>query len=201
MNIETWLKKPTLQGIHSLKNRSLAIDVGANVGSWTETLSGLFLNVIAIEPDPRAYEKIKLNKNVTLISKAVADKTEQRTLYCRPEPDQNSLLKTHPIGNANTTDLPYTDTKIIECISLDDICSSQKADFVKIDIEGGEILALQGCKNLSLWKDTLFLIECHDTYDEVLKELERLNKQIIKIKHPLPGAHPGHCWLIGASND
>jgi FkbM family methyltransferase len=197
MNIETWLKKPLLDEIHLLEHRDLALDIGANVGSWTETLSGLFRSVIAVEPDPRAYEKIKISNNVTLITKAVADKTEQRTLFYRPEPDQNSLLEIHPIGNAETRDLPHTEVKLVDCICLDDICSSTTADFVKIDIEGGETLALQGCKDLRLWRNTLFLIECHDTYKEVKKELERLNKQIIKIRHPINGAHPGHCWAIG----
>jgi FkbM family methyltransferase len=196
MNIETWLKKPTLDSIHGLKQRSLALDVGANVGSWTETLSGLFMTVIAIEPDPRAYEKITLSSNVVIIPKAVSDKTEQRIMFYRPEPDQNSLLEKHPIGSASTRDLPYTESKIVDCICLDDICSSSKADFVKIDIEGGETLALRGCRNISLWKDTVFLIECHDTYDDIVEELQRLDKQFIKINHPLEGAHPGHCWII-----
>jgi hypothetical protein len=83
----------------------------------------------------------------------------------------------------------------VECITLDDI-TTENPDFIKIDIEGAETLALKGCKNISKWLNTLFLVECHNTFEEVTKELYRLNKSYIKIDHPLPGASKDHCWII-----
>lgn len=197
MNIETWLQKPLMDEIAILPTKILAIDVGANVGSWTVSLCDLFRSVIAIEPDNRAYKSIPARENLTIITKAVSNNADTKTLFYRPESGHNSLSEIHPIGNGPGTSIPYIESKEIECITLDSIIIDTKADFVKIDIEGAEVLALQGCKNLSNWKDTLFIIECHDTYDEVYQELIRLDKNIAKIEHPLTGAHPGHCWVIG----
>jgi hypothetical protein len=71
------------------------------------------------------------------------------------------------------------------------------AVFVKIDIEGAEILALEGCKDQERWMHSVFVVECHNAYRKVHEHLLRLRKEIRVIKHPLFGAHPGHCWMIG----
>jgi hypothetical protein len=42
----------------------------------------------------------------------------------------------------------------------------------------------------------VFLVECHDTFDAVAVELQRLGKSVRRLPHPFPG-HPGHCWAIG----
>jgi hypothetical protein len=69
------------------------------------------------------------------------------------------------------------------------------ADFIKIDTEGFEVNVLRGCQ--TNWGRTFFIVECHDNYDQVHNELQRLGKSIKKINHPIPGAHPGHCWALG----
>jgi hypothetical protein len=69
-------------------------------------------------------------------------------------------------------------------------------DFVKMDIEGGEVAALRGCKKAESWARTAFVVECHDTFAEVREELERLGKSVERIPHPNQYAHPGHCWAV-----
>lgn len=195
MDAEYWLKKPTIEALKRINTTALALDIGANIGNWSNFLCPIFDNVIAVEPDHRAYHKISPKANLQILNMAVAEVTGIKTLFKRQMSGQNSLLEKHPIGDGNQSDLPYIEKQTVECISMDDL-AKDGADFVKIDIEGAEILALQGCQNLNSWKRTTFLIECHDTYEEVEKQLFRLDKKITKIKHPLSGAHPGHCWII-----
>ena len=67
---------------------------------------------------------------------------------------------------------------------------------MKIDTEGGVLLALAGCRSSDAWGRTFFIVECHDTFDGVEAELKRLGKAVTHVPHPLD-AHPGHCWAIG----
>lgn len=195
MHPEYWLIDPTVKAIEKIKNRHMALDIGANIGVWCDTLCHIFDRVIAIEPDHRAYSKIISRPNLMILGLAVAEVTETKTLFKRQESGQNSLLEKHPIVDQLNGDLPYIEEQKIECMSMDDIMTDG-ADFVKIDIEGAEVLALQGCQDINKWQKTTFLIECHDTYEEVEKQLTRLNKKSLKIKHPFSDAHPGHCWII-----
>jgi FkbM family methyltransferase len=150
--------------------------------------------VIAVEPDERAYSSIQGN-NVTLVKAVVAEESGVAEFFLRESPDQNSLLEEHPVGGGGGSPAPAIAPQDIEAISMDDMLP-QGADFVKMDIEGGEVSALRGCRDVSRWADTVFLVECHDTFAEVTKELERLGKEVEHIKHPFP-AHSGHCWALG----
>lgn len=196
MSVEYWLTNPVTRRIEASPNRNIAVDVGANVGSWCEFLSAYYSLIIAVEPDTRASDLIKIKENIQLVPKAINNYSGTCPIFLRPEPDQNSLLEVHPIGNNVSRDLPPIGSRQIECITLDDLCPSG-ADFVKIDIEGAEILALEGCKDQERWMHSVFVVECHNTYRKVHEHLLRLRKEIRVIKHPLFGAHPGHCWMIG----
>ncbi|NCX12305.1 MAG: FkbM family methyltransferase [Betaproteobacteria bacterium] len=39
-------------------DKSIAFDIGANVGEWSIAMSQVFAGVVAIEPDPRAYSEL-----------------------------------------------------------------------------------------------------------------------------------------------
>jgi FkbM family methyltransferase len=193
--IEHWLEKPVLQAIESLRSKSVAADVGANSGTWTRPLSSIFERVVAFEPDRRESQKIPRLQNVAVVEAAVSDMTGTTTLYVRNSSGHNSLLKVHPIGGEGMADAPAVAEVEVECVTLEQFLPSG-ADFVKMDIEGGELLALAGCRTPAVWSRTVFIVECHDTYDGVAAELARLGKEVTRIPHPLV-AHPGHCWALG----
>lgn len=196
-SIEYWLKEPVQAVINRLSAREVAVDVGANVGTWTEPLSAIFDQVLAVEPDERASSQIKRQKNVVLLDAAVSDETGSAEFYFRNTTGHNSLLEVHPIGGEGMAPVPVVETKTVDTFTLDELLD-EGADFVKIDIEGGEVAALQGCVDKKRWSRTAFVVECHDTFAEVAAELERLGKNVTRIPHPLAGAcHPGHCWAIG----
>jgi FkbM family methyltransferase len=193
---ENWLDEFVNKGIASLEQKQVAVDVGANIGSWTVPLSGIFEYVVAFEPDARASQCIPSMKNVIVIPAAISDVEKVATLYIRKSPEQTSLLETHPIGGNRGEPAPAQASVQISCMTLDEVFPDG-ADFVKMDIEGGEIDALRGCVDVERWKRTFFVVECHDTFDGVLVELVRLGKTVSLIHHPNADAHPGHCWAIG----
>ena len=192
---EFWLIEPVTKAIKGLASKSLAVDVGANVGTWSVTLCEMFDSVLAFEPDERNFSQIPSIENLTTVKAAVSDQTGETPLYIRSSSGHNSILPIHPIGGEGMAPVPVIEEVQIPCLTLDDACEGG-ADFVKMDIEGGEILALQGCKDVGRWSRTVFVVECHDTFNDVEAELYRLGKRVTRIPHPLV-AHPGHCWAIG----
>lgn len=194
-NIEFWLTEPVMTAINRLSSKSLAVDVGANIGTWSVPLCEMFSEVLAFEPDERNFSQIPTIENLTVVKAAVSDQTGETPFYVRSSSGHNSILEVHPIGGEGMAPVHAIEERQIPCFTLDDSCSSG-ADLVKIDIEGGEVLALRGCVDVMRWSRTLFVVECHDTFSEVASELARLGKQVTRIPHPLV-SHPGHCWAIG----
>lgn len=193
---EHWLIDSVGKAIGSLHERVLAIDVGANVGNWTRELLQTFDNVIAVEPDDRAYSNLPEAKNLTLIQGVAAESDGELVLHKRPSPEQNSLLEVHPIGAGSCSPAPVVESVTVPAVSLDTL-AADGADFVKIDVEGAEVGVLKGCSDDGRWDRTAFIVECHNTLDDVSEELLRLNKDVTVIPHPSPAAHRGHCWAIG----
>lgn len=192
---QSWLSGFLDDAVSRLKKREIAVDVGANIGVWTEELAGLFKNVIAVEPDERAFPQIKPLSNVDLHTAVAGDTDGKATLYMRPMATQNSTLEAHPINGD-----PVISRKIVDSVTLDTLCQ-EGADFVKIDVEGAEAAVLRGCSTDGRWDRTFFLVECHDTFTDVEAELVRLKKKVEKIPHPSEGAHHGHCWAAARPDD
>lgn len=190
---EFWLVEPMRERLSTIQSL-LAVDVGANRGTWTAELSGLFSTVIAVEPDKRASSLISRSANVEVVEAAVSSKSGEAVLYLREQADQNSLLATHPIGGESCVDVPPIGETLVRCITLDELCPDG-ADLVKIDVEGAEGDVLRGCSSDGRWSRTMFVVECHDTKADVANELARLGKSPLWVPHVFP-AHPGHCWAI-----
>lgn len=192
---QEWLRPFVDEAVSRLKERSIAVDVGANVGCWTEELAAKFREVIAVEPDERAFRLIPDLRNVDLHTVAVGDSNGKAMLFMRPMATQNSTLQVHPINGD-----PVISLRTVECVTLDRLCENG-ADFVKIDVEGAEVAALRGCSGDGRWDRTFFVVECHDTFAEVEAELVRLKKKVERIPHRSAGAHPGHCWAAARPHD
>lgn len=192
---QAWLKGFVDEAANRLKKKALAVDVGANVGAWTEDLAARFDSVIAVEPDDRASALIPELPNVDLHTVAAGETNGTVTLFMRPQATQNSTLEVHPINGD-----PVVEKKTVESVTLDRLCP-EGADFVKIDVEGAEASVLRGCSADGRWDRTFFIVECHDSFQEVEAELVRLKKKVEKIPHPSAGAHPGHCWAAARPHD
>jgi FkbM family methyltransferase len=128
-----------------IKEGDTVLDLGANIGYYTLIIAravGGKGKVYAFEPGPDNFALLKKNvefndyKNVILEQKAVSNKTGKGKLYL-------TELGTHyKIYN----DRAKKDFIEVETIRLDSYFKNYdgKIDFIKMDIEGAEGLAIQG---------------------------------------------------------
>jgi FkbM family methyltransferase len=136
------------------------VDVGAGTGWETLFFSrsvGISGRVISIEAHPRVFRCLSKMRaenrldNVTLIQAAVADREGEVQLSDSQEHEANSI-----IGEVSGIRVP--------CTTLDSVFQSLKlkqVDFVKMNIEGAERLALPGMGAM-LQKTKNICISCHD---------------------------------------
>jgi len=131
---------------------SVVVDAGAS-GSGIATMClsrmvGDTGRVLALEPDKKSLEMLEKNlrlnniKNVTTLNQGLWNREE--TLTFNSGMGQSSSV-------AFTNGESGTGTIKLNCIDLDQLLKHlqiPKVDFIKMDIEGAEIEALEGMKNL-----------------------------------------------------
>lgn len=125
-----------------ISKNDTVLDIGANIGFHTLYFSELVGDtgkVIAFEPVPSTFNQliknISLNRyhNITPLNIALSNRNEDLFIHVN-DADNNP-------GANNLFNLG--DTKI-ECKKGDDIINENKIDFIKIDVEGYELYALEG---------------------------------------------------------
>ena len=129
-----------------VRKGDVVIDVGANVGCITllaATLVGEQGQVVAVEPNPdnvqMLYAGIALNRarNVRVLPYAASDRQELASITGGSNPH---LIEAQGPGPAAL----YT-----QAVALDEaLAGLPRLDLVKMDIEGHELPALDGCRNL-----------------------------------------------------
>jgi FkbM family methyltransferase len=126
------------------------IDIGANIGWYSIIMSKILpssCKIFSFEPDPLNLEILSKNKdqnqcdNIDIIPKALGKESSESTLYLYPDKNRgrHSLI---PLNRDQ-------DKLSVEVVSLDAFLLEQNIDltrirFLKIDIEGFELPALQG---------------------------------------------------------
>jgi FkbM family methyltransferase len=141
------------------KNHSY-IDIGAFIGAFV--LYGAYLSkeVYGFEPDPIAFNELK--KNVSLNPSL----KEKIRLYQQCINYETGKVKMGNIGRGgdSTSSLHYSDSKnswIVDGITFEEFIKENNVtdcNFVKMDIEGGEIIILPTMKDfLKKEKPTLYL--------------------------------------------
>lgn len=128
----------------------IVFDIGSNKGGWADILIQNVKEMHLFEPNERllTYTMVKYDylKNVVYNSEAVSDK-EGETLFTVFYNENNGL--SNIIQNPKWNDLPGVLDKV-ETITLDTYWSgfNRDIDFVKIDVEGAEMLVLKGAYEL-----------------------------------------------------
>jgi FkbM family methyltransferase len=130
------------------------LDVGANQGYYTLLASRMVGNcgrVISFEPSPREVRALQLHlklnrcKNVTVAGVAAGAEKRQANLFVVQgyETACNSLRP--PVVFSETAAVR------VEVVRLDDWLEAHKierVDFIKLDVEGGELEALKGAEKM-----------------------------------------------------
>src|ERR1019366_3726445 len=128
----------------------VVFDVGANQGNWTESLLQFIptAKVYLFDPSPgcQAVIREKAFPGATLIPCALGEKAGQMTYYSSSATDGSASL--HVRRDTPFENLAYQQSTV-EVRTLDEVIAAEKIDFVdfiKMDIEGHELFALQGAR-------------------------------------------------------
>ena len=133
----------------TVKKGDTVLDIGANIGYYTlifARLVGEGGKVIAFEPSPENFAILKKNveangfKNVTLVQKAVSDRTGKIKLYLSDDAGEHTIS-----GHGSGREAIEIDSVRIDDYFRD---SKESINFIKLDIEGAEFQALKGMQKL-----------------------------------------------------
>ncbi|MEI6422052.1 MAG: FkbM family methyltransferase [Lentisphaerota bacterium] len=135
----------------------IVVDLGANTGVFNRwAFNQGASKVISFEPDKRYYELLTLNADPrsVLFNAAISDKIGEIEIYESPHLGGSSTFKFDDYLNKYKV-RTYTLNYLFESELIDRI------DFLKIDIEGSEILALEGISDENLRKVRAISMEYH----------------------------------------
>ncbi len=170
-----------------LSPKEVCVDIGAHAGSWTRPLARLVPagRVYAFEALPhyaaalRRLMQITLTANVTVINAAMSDQPGTVQIAWRTKAGRKLTGNTHMATNSESDQ--------VECITVPALTldgwhatlpPGTKVGFVKIDVEGAELLVLRGAKAfLQKNRPVIFMeivTECCARYGYIPADLFRL---------------------------
>jgi FkbM family methyltransferase len=137
----------------------VVLDLGANIGLFSMYVQDSAKRVISVEPTPKTFnvlnKMVSGHQKIELLQGAVNDQDGEITFSINENPTINSMVNN--VGEKITVDA-YTFDSIMKKFNLDHI------DFVKCDIEGGEVVAFND-QTLGAVADkiTTWAVELHQT--------------------------------------
>jgi FkbM family methyltransferase len=130
-------------------------DVGANVGNYSKALSDIFdskAKIYSFEPSKKAFdlflETTKHVENIIPNNFGFSDKEYNRILFTD---SQGSSLASVYLRKLDHFGIQMDKTEEIELTTIDAYCSKNQIErihFLKLDIEGHELNALNGAKKM-----------------------------------------------------
>lgn len=141
----------------TLKPSMIVLDIGANIGFYTEIISKLVGpngKVHAFEPDSLNFQRLQAKlvacNNVDLVQKAVSINSENLKIYTSKV--LNVDHRTYEVED-------YDEVIEIPATSIDDYLGDNKqVDFIKMDIQGAEYYALKGMKSTILSNPNVIIL-------------------------------------------
>jgi FkbM family methyltransferase len=143
----TW--EPEVMSVFRPRKGEIVVDVGAQVGRYSIITSKLVQNegkVIAIEPEPLNFKLLEANiqlhkaENIIPVKCALTDTEGYTKLWLGKTPGWHSCVTD---SKANFTG----DFVNVRCMTLDSLLRElgiQQIDWLKIDVEGAELIVLRG---------------------------------------------------------
>lgn len=141
---------------HVITTQSPVIfDIGANVGNYTKELLKIFpqAQIHSFEPARETYRKLQSRisseeGNVILNNYGMSDVCTKSTLYYDKEESGLASLYNRQLDYVN---IDFSKSEEVLLGTIDSYCKEKgidAVDFVKMDIEGNELKALNGAKEL-----------------------------------------------------
>ena len=175
------------------------VDIGANVGTWTQWLAPGFERGHAIEPDPEALAGLRAAAvgNVEIHPVAAWD----RVATVRFSRFADSVHTSAYFAGQGINSGPRTGSVELPCLPVDELGIAGPVDFVKCDTEGAELAVLRGAERLIARDRPWLLIEVHsvDNWLGLTALLAQWGYLFTVVRHPEypPYSHfwYAHCWL------
>lgn len=155
-----------------LQKGQTAWDIGANIGYFSLEFArsvGPEGKVLSFEPHPEIFQVLQRNikrnkyKNIKLFNQACGSSPGETKLFFSTENEGNHKI----IENSNSNHFALT-----EVVTLSTFLNEYSPSLIKMDIEGAELLALQGLGHENLKKLAIdFVIEYHP-YEMSFFEIE-----------------------------
>lgn len=128
------------------------VDIGGNIGNYTEALSILFpaADIYTFEPCEvniaKLQERFAARKNIRIVPFAVSDMSGEAVLYSdAPGSGLGSLTK----RNLDHIGLDFETTETVKTVRFEDFWQNEMGgcdiDILKLAIEGHELAALKSC--------------------------------------------------------
>jgi FkbM family methyltransferase len=156
-----------------IKDDSIILDIGANIGLHSLSFSMMAKNglVIACEPQPITFRTLEKNisqnniKNIIPLNLAIAKAPKIAEFYVMKDDAYSSLI--------DTSRKELSEKINVLCTSVDGVFGDIRFDFVKIDVEGLEFNVLESMCNLiqrhhpvifcEIYKGKIYSNNPHDT--------------------------------------
>lgn len=152
-----------------IKDGSTALDIGANFGQMTiifSKLAGDKGKVYAFEAQDKVYDILTKNleangcDNVISLSDAVHKESGLTLIF--PEPDFNDF---NPYGS-NAINPKLSEGRKVKTITIDSLNIQTPISFIKIDIQGCDLFAMQGAKETILKYKPAILFEYEEQFQQ-----------------------------------
>lgn len=160
----------------------VVFDIGAHVGWYSRMMWNEMRDekeVYAFEPNPEIYPYLLYNSGdkagIIPENLAVGEETHSVVIYCADSSNLSST--TRIVGKANP----------IMGVSIDDYSHSKKIDdidFIKCDVEGGELSVLRGARKLRVKSNPpIWMIEIDDNFiTDAGHTLEEIHEEIMTVE-------------------
>jgi FkbM family methyltransferase len=157
-----------------LKKDTALLDIGANYGQMSVVLSKHIAGigtgkVYSFEAEPFVGKVLKLNaeinncKNIEIILGAVYNRSGEKVIF--PEPD---FKKFKTYGSYGINPLAISG-RTIETITIDSLQIKEPISFIKIDIQGCDLFALQGARETILKNKPVIIFEYEEQFQKEFK--------------------------------
>jgi FkbM family methyltransferase len=187
------------------EENAILFDVGANVGEYTELLNKYFpkAKIFSFEPNKKIHaileKKFQNNKNTTAENLGLGSLCEQGNKLFSYKLEKHTRLGTSHRKMLEEVYVLDDEIEEIEFVmdTLDGYCEKQniqKIDFLKVDVEGGELDVLKGAKTMldeGRIKIVQFEFNEHNVFSKVFlydfyQILEKYDLYRIKNHHLIP---------------
>jgi FkbM family methyltransferase len=170
-----------------LKEDSIVIDAGANIGTFSVWASQIASRgkIYAFEPVGKTFEALRRNTHyypqVSVENMGLGQSVSQKNIFVNKKSTGGSVFEDSPFYVAGKSDAGQGGTVEEAKITTVDVFVKErnisKIDFIKIDTEGYEGNILKGAKeSIAKWKPVIVMSAYHNPNDK--KDLPELLKSI-----------------------